>query len=281
MTQNPQELFIDAGENISESHPDVLKHAKATKCELKGRWDTPRGRAIIQELESCGFSREATSKKVGRFYGKLDLRGIDLSKRDLSGADLSEIDFFSARLEGANLSGSNLNGSHLSESNLEDADLSWTKLENTFFDGVGFNNKTNLLGINTNEINSNLAILLVDQANTQQRIANFEVRHPIASRILWAICDYGRSIRRLFLWILLMIAVYSIIYMSMPEAIGGKGLLDSIYFSVVTATTLGYGDLTPATALAKVIAISQVIISYIFGGLLVAIIARRMITLSI
>ncbi len=42
----------------------------------------------------------------------------------------------------------------------------------------------------------------------------------------------------------------------------GWGLLDSSYFSVVTLTTVGYGDLSPSTAAGKIFTIL-----YIFVGL--------------
>ena len=42
----------------------------------------------------------------------------------------------------------------------------------------------------------------------------------------------------------------------------GWSFLDSVYFSVVTIATVGYGDLTPKTALGKVFTIG-----YIFAGI--------------
>ncbi len=42
----------------------------------------------------------------------------------------------------------------------------------------------------------------------------------------------------------------------------GWTLLDSAYFSVVTIATIGYGDLTPKTALGKIFTIG-----YIFAGI--------------
>ena len=44
---------------------------------------------------------------------------------------------------------------------------------------------------------------------------------------------------------------------------------------VVTFTTLGYGDVLPASSLGQVLAILEVSFGYLMGGLLIAILARR------
>lgn len=42
-------------------------------------------------------------------------------------------------------------------------------------------------------------------------------------------------------------------------------VLDSLYFSLVTLTTVGYGDIAPRTELARVIVITQLIATMIFA----------------
>ena len=46
-------------------------------------------------------------------------------------------------------------------------------------------------------------------------------------------------------------------------------VLEAIYFSVVTQSTIGFGDFSPNTVPAKVIVISHILITYILFGLTV------------
>jgi voltage-gated potassium channel Kch len=48
------------------------------------------------------------------------------------------------------------------------------------------------------------------------------------------------------------------------------------YYSVVTITTLGYGDIVPATPVARIIAIFEVFIGYIMLGGLLSIFTNKM-----
>ena len=53
-------------------------------------------------------------------------------------------------------------------------------------------------------------------------------------------------------------------------------LLSSFYFSVVTLTTLGYGDVLPASLGAQVVVLFEVIMGYIMLGGLLSIFATKM-----
>jgi voltage-gated potassium channel Kch len=54
-----------------------------------------------------------------------------------------------------------------------------------------------------------------------------------------------------------------------------KSFWDPLYFSFVTFTTLGYGDIVPISGIAKLLVILESFAGYIMGGLLVAILARK------
>ncbi len=62
---------------------------------------------------------------------------------------------------------------------------------------------------------------------------------------------FDKQSRIVLIYVALTIISGAIIY----HWIEGWGWLDSVYFAVVTTTTIGYGDLTPQTALGKFITI--------------------------
>ena len=69
-------------------------------------------------------------------------------------------------------------------------------------------------------------------------------------RELWDLFKQPKY-RAFLVWMVILFAIGTIFY----NQIEGWGVLDSLYFSVVTLSTVGYGDLTPTTAAGKVFAI--------------------------
>lgn len=90
--------------------------------------------------------------------------------------------------------------------------------------------------------------------------------------ILWG---YGEKPSRILMVALTLISTYAGAY-NFIEWIDDKGCpyrlnsWDSIYFSLVTFTTLGYGDITPKTQLLKLLAGSEALLGAFTMGLIVA-----------
>ncbi len=88
------------------------------------------------------------------------------------------------------------------------------------------------------------------------------------------------------LWALGFVAFFGLIYWGgsqlgwfqfdfKPKMIPNVNFFTYIYLSVVTFATLGFGDITPLNTAAQVPVIIEVILGYVFLGLIVTIIARR------
>jgi hypothetical protein len=67
-----------------------------------------------------------------------------------------------------------------------------------------------------------------------------------------------REFRALFIWVLIVIAIGTTFY----ARIEGWRVLDALYFTIITLTTVGYGDLAPQTDPGKIFTMV-----YIFVGL--------------
>jgi hypothetical protein len=134
----------------------------------------------------------------------------------------------------------------------------------------------------------------VDEPSTPPRAPDHAARHPepthsgprfspasLSTRFVNALAD--RSVGALFrLWIMIVIGFavaywalasaspgFALIANGAPVASGINGLLPALYFSAVTATSIGYGDIVPSGA-ARVLAVSEGIAGLILFGCVVS-----------
>jgi hypothetical protein len=71
--------------------------------------------------------------------------------------------------------------------------------------------------------------------------------------------------------------LFSIIYSFVDIDYGDyETPLSPLYFSIVTLTTLGYGDALPASMTAQIVVLFEVIIGYVMLGGVLSIFANRM-----
>jgi hypothetical protein len=88
----------------------------------------------------------------------------------------------------------------------------------------------------------------------------------------WGLIDYGRSLPRV------AAAIYGVIYRIFPHILDYKDSANTwftpYYFSIVTYTTLGFGDVRPATLAGEIIVSSEVILGYTTLGLLLSVLAQ-------
>ncbi|AEC51183.1 hypothetical protein PNA2_0265 [Pyrococcus sp. NA2] len=88
-------------------------------------------------------------------------------------------------------------------------------------------------------------------------------------------CKYGTDWKRpVFLWISLVIFGFPLLYAITKSVIPISSPLDYVYFSIVTATTLGYGDLHPV-GIGKVIASVEAIFGMFMWAVFLTVFARK------
>ncbi len=79
------------------------------------------------------------------------------------------------------------------------------------------------------------------------------------------------------MWTLLIAVGFAYVYTRVDVDFGShETALSPLYYSVVTLTTLGYGDVLPVSLAAQGAAMVEVLLGYIMLGGLLAIFATRM-----
>ena len=101
--------------------------------------------------------------------------------------------------------------------------------------------------------------------------------HHYLYQMWWLTSDCGRSFLRWAAFTLWVIIIFATLYCTVNIDYGEHPTgLSPLYFSVVTLTTLGYGDAVPASLPAQVIAILEVLCGYMLLGGLLSIFANKM-----
>jgi uncharacterized protein YjbI with pentapeptide repeats len=183
---------------------------------------------------------------------KVNFRRADLSNADLSYADLSDADLRGANLRQADLTGANLTG-------------------------VKFNRFGKYLGIKgLDTISGNP--LFYRFAKDQEYIESFIQKYPLRYTLWLLMSDCGRSFMVWLLWTVLIVAGFGCLFSQKPgwfEVRRGVTVFTHYYFSVVTFTTLGFGDIVPKTIGAEIAVVAEVLLGYIMLGVLVSIAVNR------
>ncbi|MFT7559720.1 MAG: hypothetical protein ACI93R_001635 [Flavobacteriales bacterium] len=223
----------------------------------------------------------AGAKLVRANFVNSDLTDLDMSKANLVDANLNDCKLCGTNLQWAQLSGANLRSSSLVLADICGADLRSANLENCKVDGIKYNRKTQFRGIRVAGCYGSARFKRF--AEDHDYIEEFSEAHPLAYFVWLTLTDCGRSLMRVVLWSLVQSVSFGIMYFSLgPHAFSISNpnglkwdLFSAIYFSVVTFTTLGFGDITPNTQLAAAIVIVEVVIGYVMLGILISILANK------
>jgi uncharacterized protein YjbI with pentapeptide repeats len=208
-----------------------------------------------------------------------------LSQAKLQGADLRAVDFTRARLRECQLTGTDLTkatlvGADLTQSDVtdacfDDADLRGARVKRV----VGFE-EASWYGADILDVDFTGAYVMRRFIMDQNYLAEIRARskgHAALAWVWWATSDYGRSAGRWAAWTLLIALGFAAAYGLVDVDYGDhETQLSPLYYSVVTLTTLGYGDVLPASPAAQIVAMVEVVLGYVMLGGLLSIFSTKM-----
>ncbi len=267
--------------NLEEARFFKTNLAKASLFQANlGRCDFTGARLTQANLE------EAKCGEAG--FGMADLSGARLFGADLSGATLTKshldrVDMRCAVLHNARLRETVIRGADLTGADLRGADLSLCDVAGSVFNNADMRDSrlrlvrnfesAEWLGSDIRDINFAGAYSLRRFIIDQNYLREFRDRSRLNRFIYqfwWLTSDCGRSLLRWCLFIAFLAVFFAWLYSFVDVKFGGDASwVARIYFSVVTLTTLGFGDIVPISPLARIITLCEVITGYLMlGGLL-------------
>ena len=245
------------------------------------------------DLSGCNLN-EADLTDAGMGMARLDgatLFRAELSNTTLTKASLRNADLRLVNLRMARVREAELDHADLTNANLEEADLSFSTVNGTvfkdcnlrgaFLQSIRYFENATWVGADMREINFSGAYLLRRYAMDQNYIKEFKERNLFSQYIYyiwWLTSDCGRSLFRWCVLILLVALFYGFLFSHIPLSTGlhEESWFLPYYYSVVTLTTLGYGDIVPVTIWGQILALAEVITGYVLLGGLLSIFSNKL-----
>ena len=290
--------------NLQES---ILSRAHLQEAQLE---DALMQGADLRNSElqhaQCYFSQMSEVKLCGAILHGTIFENAKMSSANLNDSELQRAKLINTNLRGAQLLYVNIDGASFDYSCLSDAQLTISSLDiNTSFKDT---NLSNCMVSITSNIDQETAIQVLaqgivynaqfadpvfgrkvrDQAWLNKWLHNIKLlkgkqRCKYRCMRFWEwfwreSSDYGRSMGRWIIWSLFFMVFFSLIYKFFPEGLhydNGDRRLTPLYFSIVTFTTLGFGDVSPQQWWSELIVALEVVLGYVNLGGLISIFATK------
>jgi uncharacterized protein YjbI with pentapeptide repeats len=262
-------------------HGASLTMSRLDGCELLGA-----------DLSSATLN-ECCAERGG--FGAADLTGASLinakmNEVTLSKSRLCQADFRAADLRGARISEADLAGADFTRANLRGADLKHSNCVGTNFEladmrqarllGITNFKTASWVGTDIRGIDLRGAYMVRRAIWDENYLYEFRTRskyHNVLYWFWWITSDCGRSLLRWAAFILLLTIAFALAYSLVGVDYGPHETpFSPFYYSVVTLTTLGYGDVVPTSVPAQILAVLQALLGYVGLGGLLSILANKM-----
>ncbi|MGI9624475.1 MAG: pentapeptide repeat-containing protein [Acidimicrobiales bacterium] len=216
-----------------------------------------------------------------------DLRGAAFGSSDLTKADLSTANLVGADLGGADMSGADIRGADVSQANVAGASVyglqygSFMTMSGHYFAVRGLDScYGNALFTRDARDQDYLDSM---RRSMEETPSPWKRKLKLFAFSAWSVIDFGRSLAKPAVYALTIAMLFGVLYTfdrsyswGMMDYSGSADTpLSPFYYSIVTYTTLGFGDITPVNWVGEIVVVSEVIMGYTTLGLLLSILANR------
>jgi hypothetical protein len=243
-------------------------------------------------------------KFVNSDFYRSDLESAHCFKVDFSGCSLMKANFKYANLHCANLENCNLLGANFEHAKLEHIHWGDEILQEKMVKNASNAEERNDLYEQAEEIYRHLRKVTEDEGlfDLSGRFFRKEMvarrkqlpllsSSRLLSKIVDLFCGYGEEPLKIIAFTWLAIMIYAVIYLFSGLNYAGEvikfdmsagvsenisHLLDTLYFSIITFTTLGYGDITPQ-GFSRFLASTEALMGSFSLALFVVVFVKKMI----
>lgn len=302
-----------AGQNLTGAD---LRGRDLSGVDLRGRdlssADLSGTRLIGAQLDGAVLHRTnlAGAQLTGASMSGADMSEINGQQAGLGGVDLTDAVMVGADLSGATLSGADATGADLRGANLDDARLRETVLAGADLTRVSAKRadlseavvtgaalvdsdlsgarlrrvygyeSANWIGVEILNVDFSGAYTarrsIIDQ-NYLHEFRNRDRKHRLLYELWRLTSGCGQSVARWGGLTAVVTIAFALAYTQVEIDYGDHETpLSPLYFSVVTLTTLGFGDVLPASMPAQILVMGEVTIGYCMLSGLLSIFATRM-----
>lgn len=235
----------------------------------------------------------ANCRRAG--FGRANLNNVSMFNANLELATLTQATLVAANLHCVNLSHcrlreADLSGADMSEADLRYADISLSNVHKTTFRNADMRHirlrmirrfkSANWIGVDIRDINFAGAYMVRRHIIDQNFIMEFRGYSKATGLLYYPwlyTCDCGRSMFRWCCCIAVLVVMFSAVFTMVEIDYGSyETALSPLYFSVVTMTTLGFGDVVPKGIAAQIVTMVEVCTGYIMLGGLLSIFSNKL-----
>lgn len=259
---------------------------------IKDTYDDKKPKFDFRGIQFDNFSCIKNNEIFSFDFSNCNLKYSNFSNSVFTDANFSKSSILYSDLRNSIFDGCNFNGCNLTLTSFKSSSLEYANLKNVWMTDVNFtnanlgyvsyNNKTDFQNIDVKSVQGSSNPLFVDYLQRKQYLKNFKHKEKVTYYIWWIISDCGQSFFRWFISLLVICLLWGVIYSSFPNSFAIANGRENTgftyyYYSIVTFTTLGFGDIVPVDLFGEIIVSVEVIIGYIMLGGLLSILSDKFI----